>query len=573
MRVLAFGDPLWGDASNLALYRSKQGHEVRTAGPSGNFDYLFEPGETTAEFVARVGAEWEPDILYFGFPEMYPPPRDVERSPVPTVAAISDWNLYGPQLAYNLCRFDVVLSDLHATQRLKVHGITPQHLTPLYSHRTHIHRRIDRPRDIDVLFLGNLNHAIHHERGLMLEHLARNADGYRLVIDSGLPPEDYALRMNEAKIVVNYGVRGEMNLRSFEAPACGALLFTEENNLEVFDWLDPWEECVPYSPATIDKLIAQFLGDEDERARVAEAGCKRIRQIAAEERLDFLFGWMGKVNLGERAFDGLPQRRRALADAMLYGSSPDEGQRAYSRMVLVGLRERNPEDAEVLLACGCSAYDHATALGGTPAQRDLWRTYLREAIGAFNAAHAARPDEAIPLLNLALLSRQAGIEVSEESFLKKALDAPRTSGGAYWIGKVTDPFYAGWRLGLGMGEERTGLLRAAAHVRLAELYLSQKDPRSALIHGKQAIQHAPDLAAPYTIAGRAALAVGEAEEAVALLRAGLPKSSFDVTHRQALVQALQLAGKTEEAADLRAESRKIFGVCVPLAGYAALFDG
>ncbi len=571
MRVLAFGDPLWGDASHLALYKSQHGHEVRTAGPAGDFDYIFEPHETTAELVARVGMTWEPDVLYFGFPEMYPPPREVERSPIPTVAAISDWNLYGPQLAYNLCRFDAVLSDMQATQRLHVHGITPQHLMPMYSHRTHIHRRIDRPREIDVLFLGNLNHAIHHGRGQVLEQLARNAGGLRVVIDSGLAPEEYALRMNEAKVVVNFGVRGEMNLRSFEAPACGALLFAEEDNFEVFDWLEPWEQCIPYSLDTLTERIHRFVADDDEREPIAEAGCRRIQSLAAEERLDMLFGWMGKVTLGVRAFDGLPQRRRALSDAMLYASSADEGQRAYSRRVLDELRERTPDDAEVLLACGCSAYDHATALGGAAAHRDARRGFVREAIGAFNAAHQARPDEAVPLLNLALLSRQAGIEVTEESYLRKALDAPRTSGGAYWIGKVTDPFYAGWRLGLALGEERAGLLRAAAHVRLADLYLSQKDPRSAFVHGKEAIQLAPELAQPYTLAGRAAVALGELDEALALLWMGLPKSSFDVTHRQVLIQALQAAGEGAEAARVQEESRRVFSVCVPLAGYAAMF--
>lgn len=569
MRVLAFGDPFWGDAAHLSLYRGP--HEVRTAGPSGNFDFTFAPGETTPDFLARIAPVWVPDVLYFGFPEMYPPPLEVERSPVPTVAAISDWNLHGPVLEHNLCRFDAVLSDALAVQRLNVHGIRPQHFMPLYSHRTHIHRYLDLPREIDVLFLGNLNHAIHHERGRMLEELARDAGEMRVVIDSGLPPEDYALRMNQAKIVVNFGVRCEMNLRSFEAPACGALLFCEEGNLEVFDWLEPWEQCVPYGPGNLMERLRRYLAHDEERERIAAAGRRRIEALAAEHRIDQLFVWMARTQVGERAFAQLPQRRQALAETMLYAGSSDEGQRAHSRAVVLALRDRFQGDAETLLAAGCSAYDHATALGTAPAVREERRALVREAIGAFDAACAAAPDESVPFMNLALLARQAGARATEESCLQKALAAPGTGFGAYWIGKVTDPFYAGWRLGLGLGEERAGALRAAAHVRLAEICLEQGDAQSALLHGQQAIGFAPGIALPYTLAGRAAGALGEHAEAVALLQAGLDKSSFDVPHRQALVAALKAAGDTKEAARVAEESARIFSACVPLSGYAAFF--
>ena len=50
------------------------------------------------------------------------------------------------------------------------------------------------------------------------------AAGLRGII-AAVPPDTIP---DEAKIALNFGVRGEMNLRSFEAPACGALLFVEE---------------------------------------------------------------------------------------------------------------------------------------------------------------------------------------------------------------------------------------------------------------------------------------------------------------------------------------------------------
>jgi tetratricopeptide (TPR) repeat protein len=573
MRILAFGQPLWGDPGHLALYKSAHGHEVRTAGPAGDFDYLFEPRETAREFVARVSREWAPDVLLCSLPEMHPPPLAIEDSPIPAVAVISDWNLYGPQLEHNLCRFDAVLSDLPATRSLKIHGIQPQFLFPMYSHMTHIHRFIERPRDIDVLFLGNLNHAIHRARGQVLEKIARHSQGLRVVIDAGLPPEQYALRLNEAKIAINFGVRGEMNLRCFEAPACGALLFIEEDNQETFDWLEPWEQCVPYNSDNILELIQRFLRDDAAREAIAEAGRQRVLELAAEKRLDMLFGWLERVVRGPRLFHALDARRRALAEAMLYGSSMDVGQRAHAREVLMALRDSLPQDGEVLLACGCSAFDHAAALGNAPAQKEMRQALVRESIGAFDAAQRALPDEAVPLLDLAIISRQAGAAAVEESYLLRAVDAPAAAHGGYLLGKVADPFYADLRLMLAMGRDPADLLRASAWTRLAELRLAQKDPASALAHAEEAIARAPAIAAPYFLAGRAAQALGELESASRLLQAGLPLTSFDAAHRQALIEVLRALGNEQDARAIADESARIFSVCPPLAVYVPLFEG
>lgn len=570
MRVLVFGQPIWGDASHLALYRSGRGHEVRTSGPGPGFDHPFSPHETTAAFLARLASEWQPDVLLCTFPEMYPPPLDIEEAPVPTVAIISDWNLYGPQLEHNLCRFDAVLSDQQATERLRVHGIRPQHLFPMYSQMSHVHRCLELPRDIDVLFLGNLNHAIHRERGAMLEAVARESQAFRFVIDAGLPQEEYALRLNQTRIALNFGVRGEMNLRCFEAPACGALLFIEEENRETFDWLEPHEQCVPYARDNVVARIQYFLEHEEERARIAEAGHRRIRSLAAEKRLDLLFDWLGQVPRGARAFAALPEKRRTLATGLLYGSSNDAAQRAYAAQELEALREAEGACPEVLLAHGCAAFDRASTLSKSPAEREARRASLREAIAAFDAAHAAAPGEAVPLLNLATMARQAGAAV-EETYLRRAAEATGAAFGAYLLGKVQDPFYAGWRLDLALGMASLAWLRAAALTRLAECSLARGDADAGGRHARAAIALAPVVPTPYTVAGQALLTLGAADEAVVVLRAGLPLGSFDAAHRQLLIQALRARGDAAEAAALAAESARIFGVCVPYAAYAELF--
>lgn len=573
MRVLAIGDPLWGDASHLMLYQSAHGHEVRTAGPGGAVDYVFEPHETTAEFLARIASEWQPDVLYCGFPEMYPPPLAVEECPILTVAAISDWNLYAPQMEYNLCRFDVVLSDLAATRQLKVHGIQPQYLFPQYSHRTHIHRLIDaeQPRDIDVLFLGNLNHAIHRGRGEVLEHLAKHSEGLRVVIDAGLPPDLYARRLNEAKIALNFGVRGEMNLRAFEAPACGALLFMEDENLETFDWLEPGTHCIPYTLDNLMERVRYFVEHEEARERIAMAGHRRVLDLSAEKRLDMLFNWMARTPRGTHAFHDLDARRKALADAMFYGASMDAGQRAYSKECLASLRGQLPNDGEVLLAFGCSAYDHASALGNGLAQREERRELIREAIEAFDAAQRALPDEVVPLLNMAVLARQAKA-AAEENYLRRATEAAQAHLGGYLLGKVIDPYYAEWRLQLGLGRAQVAHLHAMANSRLAEIALERKDYEGALQYALEAQSLALHMGGNHTLAGRAAMAMGDLDQAEEVLREGLRFTSFDATHRQALIEVLRKKGKNEEARDLATESARLFACCPPMAPYVPMFE-
>ena len=91
----------------------------------------------------------------------------------------------------------------------------------------------DRPRDIDVLFVGNLNPAIHHRRLHWLGRLAQLSRRWNIVIRTGVFGDDYRNLLSRSKIVFNHSIRGECNERRFEAVATGALLLQEHGNTEV----------------------------------------------------------------------------------------------------------------------------------------------------------------------------------------------------------------------------------------------------------------------------------------------------------------------------------------------------
>ena len=74
-----------------------------------------------------------------------------------------------------------------------------------------------------VLFVGNLHPAVQRERMPWLARLAGLGDRRRVVIQTGVFGEAYRALLARSRIVFNRSIRGECNLRVFEAAAAGAL--------------------------------------------------------------------------------------------------------------------------------------------------------------------------------------------------------------------------------------------------------------------------------------------------------------------------------------------------------------
>src|SRR5438105_3552369 len=108
--------------------------------------------------------------------------------------------------------------------------------------------------------------AVQRERLAWLPRLARLADRYRVAIHADVFGEDYRALLRRARIVFNRAVRGECNQRTFEAAACGALLFQEAGNREVPAYFADRRECVCYTEHDLEELLAHYLDHEDERA-------------------------------------------------------------------------------------------------------------------------------------------------------------------------------------------------------------------------------------------------------------------------------------------------------------------
>jgi hypothetical protein len=263
---------------------------MRVDGLHYPFDLAFDPSRGTIEELwAALPRDFVPDVVLLYWPDQEPLPEGLERCPVPVVAVLSDYNLSLPYVAGLWPYFDVVLVDRSGVELLRRLSFADVRAFCQFSFKTH-HRVLPGVRrDLDVAFAGNLNPVVQRERAGWIERVLRlRESGARVAVQSGVFGDGYAALLNRARIGWNRSIRGEMNLRAFEVPACGALLLMEEENLEVRDFFVPDEEVVLYGADDFEEVVRDLLADEPRRARIAAAGHRRVQEHRMSKRLDEL---------------------------------------------------------------------------------------------------------------------------------------------------------------------------------------------------------------------------------------------------------------------------------------------
>lgn len=279
--------------------RSTLRHRVVTFGPTGRmwvdgvlypFDVAFDPASgSIEELLASLPRDFEPDLVLFYWPDQEPLPDGLERCPVPVVGVLSDYNLSLPYVAGLWPLFDMLLVDRPGVELFR--RLSFADVRPFCQFTFKVHHRLypDVARDLDVAFAGNLNPVVQRDRARWIRRLLRLGEsGPTVAVTSGLYGEGYGRFLNRARLGFNRSIRGEMNLRAFEVPACGALLLMEEENEEVRDFLAPGEEVVLYGEHDFEEVVLDLLADEPRRARIARAGHERIQEHGLARRLDEL---------------------------------------------------------------------------------------------------------------------------------------------------------------------------------------------------------------------------------------------------------------------------------------------
>jgi hypothetical protein len=266
-------------------------HRMWIDGTFHAFDVEHDPSrESVDDLLARLPGGGVPDFLLVYWPDQEPLPRGLEHSPVPVVGVVSDYNLTLPYLGGLWPFFDVLLVDRPGAElfrRLSFGDVRPfcQFSFKRRSHRLYP----DVPRDVGIAFAGNLNPIVQPDRGRWLRRLlALRGEGLSVQVRTGIHGEAYGRFLASARIGFNRSVRGEMNLRAFEVPACGAMLLMERENSEVRDFFVPGEEVVLYGEEDLEEQVRRYLSDERERSRIARAGFERVQRYGMGARIQAL---------------------------------------------------------------------------------------------------------------------------------------------------------------------------------------------------------------------------------------------------------------------------------------------
>jgi tetratricopeptide (TPR) repeat protein len=122
----------------------------------------------------------------------------------------------------------------------------------------------------DIVFAGNLNTYFQRDRASWLTRLARLSHKYKVKIDTCVFGHEYTKLLQSAKIVFNRSIRGEANMRVFEALAADALILLEEENQEIQSYFKNNNECILYNNQNFEAIIDSLLQNPNKLTEIIQ---------------------------------------------------------------------------------------------------------------------------------------------------------------------------------------------------------------------------------------------------------------------------------------------------------------
>jgi GT2 family glycosyltransferase/Tfp pilus assembly protein PilF len=579
--------------------------------------------EDTWESVrSRLPSGWEPDfvVLYLPYTSI---PLGFWSAPVPLIGLAADWNLLWHHYRRQLRKCDLVLTDAAGVEAMKREGISHAREAILYgcgrewceaekgrdgetaggqSGRADtggaesevadtlavLGSSLSGQRDIDILFVGNLHPAVQRERLPWLGRLARLSERWKVEIHTGVFGEAYRELLGRARIVFNRGIRGEANRRVFEVAAAGALLFQEEENLEVPSFFRDRQECVYYNEDSLEPLLEYHLEHEEERRTIAEAARGFIREYTFEsfwkKQLALIEQeWPSLCNAARQrsgaaaASTSFPAHHSLMARTWEALSSSDSTDPTLARD-LAGALVEHPHDGGLHNALGLVVA--LTERGQGPITVEV----ARKAAGYFQRALDNEPDNVMAGLNLAeslvgTEQKQAAVEQVKRTLAGLARGSRTDGRGSNYdcIGEAMnwldaphfppgfDLFRVEWeRAAWANAGDSRGEVGAKQQLLRWRLHLLLADLTGELSHFYEAVLARPDLSPTQGALGCALGREVRVAESTEHLRNAVNENPFDLEAARALAQVLKAAGD-EQGLRLLARERRLLAQTAPKA--------
>jgi hypothetical protein len=388
---------------------------------AGDADLRIGPSDTWDEILGRLPEGWRPDgvVLDLGYTTV---PAGLWAAPVPLVGLAKDWNLLWHHYRHAVPRCDLVFTDTPGVERMHRAGWEHVRAGQLFGlgHDFLAAPPPDdaAPRDLDVLFVGNLHPAVQRERLAWLGRLATLGPRRRVAIAVGVFGDAYRALLRRARVVFNRSNRGECNMRAFEAIWAGALLFQERGNAEAEALFTDRRDCVFYGDDDLEDLLEHYLTHEGERRDIASTARQRLDEFTCDRF------WGSMLETLRAEWPLLEERARQRASR-----SPQAPWAARVWQALGAAQGSDPDLPRDLMAVapagGASAALHQARGVAVGLDRPLSATAACRAAEHFRLALWADPRHAVSALNLVealYLAGKGSLAVEEARRLLSALD-------------------------------------------------------------------------------------------------------------------------------------------------------
>ncbi|MCF6154448.1 MAG: hypothetical protein E3K36_04180 [Candidatus Brocadia sp.] len=304
---------------------------------------------------------WEPDYVLFFLSEVLSLPDGLEKSPYPVIGLPGDpWKCN--KLFWDMKFFDAMMPAMkHMCKPYELLG----EIKTLYTSCSGIQGyvpwlftnvpEIQGEKEYDVVFTGSFINPFHKKRRQYIWKLLKLADRYKIYTGyTNSVIECYEI-MRNAKIVIHCpNMQGGVNLRPFEAIACGALLLHEEGDHSIEEFFVSDKEVVLFNEDNFEQIIEYYLNHVRERDQIVKQAVKKNREYAnivllmmnVIEKIR-----QSKVTVTSRPADKLPDdmKLNALGISSFYARDLDLAILRFSKAILIN--ENNTKYSNNLAVC------------------------------------------------------------------------------------------------------------------------------------------------------------------------------------------------------------------------------
>ncbi|WP_020476120.1 glycosyltransferase [Zavarzinella formosa] len=527
--------------------------------PFGPDHFPIGPTDTWETIRVRLGGK-EPDcvIVNLGYTSV---PDCVWTLPVPVIVLAPDWHLLWHQYRHCLPFAELAITDPAGVEAFRLAGFNaePGELSAA-----------DRPtsrdpgaeRDIDVVWVGNLNPAIQRDRAWVLQQLGRMSDRCRVVVRASRDQELFRDLCRRGKIVVESGGPGERRRQAWEASSAGSLYLAVGDGRLLPSPLGD----IAFTEETLEGIIWRYLRHEEERRRLVREASASLPPVTFEESLNAIIDTIIrqfpelKARAARRpAMTPLGNLRLRTAQAL---HQPETADPTLTRDLLIAARDRSH-------ASFCqNALGTLRHRGGGPNP-----SRNHQALDDFRQAVSAGPGDLLACLNLSEALALTGnpVPAVDEARRGLALIGGASLGRPVLIGDGTrfPPAYdwfriewerAGWEhAGDPAGERkaRTELIRWRLHSLIAE-------HTGDLTHAYEAVTARPDLPVTRSALGLALARSGHASEALNHLWVAAELNPFDREAAAAVHALIDSRGEGFKARQF-ARRRRLLAETIPQA--------